>query len=277
MRIKLQDLQEVVKQTTTDTKLTETFRNEVNRVFSYSIVTDVPVEQLAKAVNEQLDILEYTNKKLRTPFKPSVLCKFTNHVNENVRLVAARELPERFAINMLNDKSELVQYALAKRLPIKVVKEMVKRYPDDDSLSCIYESRLLEAGVPEPKEPKEPFDGKGERLGDVIKTPLAVDLSDQWYDTQALKFLHDYGKDIEFNWEESVVKNFCNSTKATSGVEIDAKKLQNAIMKRVEDTEDEVLDRLKLKESIKITISELKSLIRETINKVNSSGRSPIK
>lgn len=112
------------------------------------------------------------------------------------------------------------------------------------------------SGVAMPKTTREPFDIHGKkRIGDAGKQGSAPELSDFWYEEKARKFLQDYGstRTIEFGWKEAVVHRFCSSVKATSGVDIDEKKLLDAVKKQETESDDDMLDRmakLSLKETI---------------------------
>jgi hypothetical protein len=111
---------------------------------------------------------------------------------------------------------------------------------------------LLESGVKAPEN-----DGfthlnihGDEAIGDDASTPDDIELSDAWYDEQANNFLRDYGQNIEYAWEELAVSRFCSSTKATSGVVVDADKLLKSVKKLIKDKEDLAMERNALKETL---------------------------
>jgi hypothetical protein len=62
--------------------------------------------------------------------------------------------------------------------------------------------------------------------------------------------MHDYGQNIEYCWEETAVRRFCSSTRATSGVEIDEAKLLKAVKQLIKEKEDMAIERDALKETL---------------------------
>jgi len=128
----------------------------------------------------------------------------------------------------------------------------MKRFPTDDQLRVLYRKRRIdEAGISQPKVEDEPFDMHGEeRLGDAVKQADVPGLSEQWYKTQALNFMQDYGRNIEGQWEEISVRRYVSSVKATSLVEVDEAKLLKAIVEAIKEKEDMHLERDALKETL---------------------------
>lgn len=88
---------------------------------------------------------------------------------------------------------------------------------------------------------KKGFDIYGEKLGAAVKQRPGPELSDQWYETRARKFVQDYGTNIEDSWEELAAKRYCASLKSSFGVEVDEKKLVDAIKKQLEERQDRFL------------------------------------
>ena len=252
MRLKLEGLNEIVKKAVGAERITETLRNEVSRVLGPAAMCTGGLEKVAEAANDRIDVLERTGKASSLSFRPAVLTKFVTNESAEVRKLAARMLPERFAARMAFDKDHSVRLAVARRLPVSSLKEMVKVFPNDDELRLIYKSaKLNEAGIPQPKVVDEPFDMYGEdRLGDAVKQSEGPELSDQWYKDKAFKFLQDYGGNIEYQWEETLVQRYISSVKATSGVEIDGHRLIKALRDLIEEKEDRVIERNPLKETL---------------------------
>jgi hypothetical protein len=253
MRLRLQELQRVVDRTLAEEKAVDALRQEVSRVLGPSVLTNVKLDQLAEGANDRISVLERTGRESQINFKPAVMLKFADSASVEARVLAARTLPERYVARMRGDKSAAVRHAVARRLPASLVKEMLKRTPNDDALRVIFhDKKLTEAGLATPDKKDEPFDMYGEEpLGDTVKQDGAATdegLSDAWYETTAHKFIQDYGGNIEGQWEEPVVHRFCASSKATSGVEIDEKKLYKEIMKQLKEKDDRTLERYALKE-----------------------------
>lgn len=246
--MKLNQLQRVVKQAINEEKATELLREEATRVLGPIMDTDVRLEELAEAINDRVAVLERTGRESRMGFKPSVLAKFVNHKDAEVRKMCARLLPERFLKRFATDRNHAVRATAAKRLPLKVVKAMAKRFPKDVEVRRIYTERrhLQEAHEDELLNMYE------DRLGDAAKQQDVPSLSEEWYRTQADLFMQDYGQDkyahggttgqsLDYNWEEDVVRNFCRHSKATNGVEIDESKLLKALSELIKEREECVL------------------------------------
>jgi hypothetical protein len=111
-------------------------------------------------------------------------------------------------------------------------------------------ARFLLGEVESAKVDDEQFDMYGEEaLGDAVKQRDDIELSDQWYESLARKFIQDYGTNLEGQWEELLVKRYCSSVKATSGVEVDTEKLLKCVKDLLEEREELHLKRNELKES----------------------------
>lgn len=129
------------------------------------------------------------------------------------------------------------------RLRLRDLQRVVKQ--------AINEKKLIEAGIAQPKAITEPFDIHGdEPMGDASKTFAGPELSDRWYSDKASKFIQDYGTNIEGGWEHTIVKRYCSSVRATTGVDIDEQKLLGAIMDLNKEREDRALERDELKETL---------------------------
>lgn len=120
--------------------------------------------------------------------------------------------------------------------------------------------------INEAKVEKKEFDINGEdRLGEPAKQQNVPELSDQWYETKALKFVQDYGTNIEDGWEEILAHRYCSSLKASWGVEIDEKKLLDTIKKKLIDRQDMFLNILDV--SLKQSLREIAQRLRiEAVN-----------
>lgn len=259
MRLRLEHLQLEVKRAIREERDTDALRKEVTRVLGPIMDTEVRLEDLAEAVNDRVAVLDGTGRGTRVGFKPSVLLRFAEHKDPRVRKMTARLLPERFIDRFSHDRNGSVRAAVARRLPITAVREMMKEFPKDHALRSIYRTRkklqrLHEDGVPVPKQ-DEPLDIHGEeRLGAAGKNCPGPELSEVWYAEKARQLVQDYSCDphrimsIERNWEGPAVKGFCRHTRATSGVEIDEQKLLGAVKDLLDEKDDRAMERNELKE-----------------------------
>lgn len=252
--MQLKQLKNVVKKAINEEKDVDALRNEVSRVLGPIMITDVKLESLAEAINDRVEVMNRTGRESQLVFKPSVVSRFMNHPNGEVRKMAANLLPSQLASRMAYDSDSGVRAVIAKKLAAPAVKEMMKKFPHDDELRLIYTKKsttpkpLNEDGLPNPKKADKEFDMYGEPLGDAVKQPNIPELSDTWYYERSAKFLADYGDNIEYNWEEILAKNYCNHIKATSGVEVDQEKMLKAIKDRIKEKKDRSLERNSLRE-----------------------------
>jgi hypothetical protein len=252
MRLNLSALQKVVKQALDDERATEALRTEVSRVLGPAVLVECNIVSLVEEANDRIDVLERTGRASRLDFKPSVMLRFLDHKDPNVRRLAARVVPEKFLSKVVNDKNHSVRAAVARRLPLRAVSEMLKKFPNDDQVRVIYKNKkLAEAGIPTPTIQDDPFDMYGEdRLGDAVKQDEGSALSDTWYKSRAEQFVADYGRNIENAWESAAVHRYVASVKATSGVEVDEQKLLKAVVDLLEDRDERTLKRSSIKETI---------------------------
>lgn len=253
MKLDLKTLQNVVKEAVDAEKATDAFKAEVSRAFGPPVLTEGRLEEVAARANDWLDVLDRTGRTGAVAFRTSVSTRYLDHNDPEVRRFAVRIVPEKFLARMTGDRSPAVRAAVAHRVPLNTVREMIRRFKDDDQLKSIFRGRRIhEAGVPQPKVVPlghDPVDG-AERMGDSSRTDGDTELSEAWYQQHALRMLHDYGRNIECNWEELAVRRFASSAKATSGMEIDEAKLLKAIKDVTKEREDRALDRDALKETL---------------------------
>jgi len=251
-------LHKLVKQALVEEKAVEALRAEVARVMGPAVVVECKLEQLAEAANDRMDVLERTGRDGRLSFNPSVTVRWLNHSHPEVRKFAARVVPARFLPKMMNDRSDVVRAAVARRLPLDSVKEMLKRFPHDDGVRTVLrQKRLDEAGIPQPKVNNEPFDMYGsKKLGAAVKQSPGPELSDIWYRQLAMKFMQDFGGNVEDAWEETTVRRYVASVKNTSLIELDEEKLLGAIKELIEERDEETLQRCS---PIKETLDWLRS------------------
>lgn len=253
MRLNLGTLQRVVKTAIDEGKAVEVLKEEINRVFGHTVITEGKIERVAMAANDWLDVLDRTGRSRRLEFKPAATVSFLDYAHPEVRKFAVRVVPEKFLSKMVTDQSSEVRAAVASRVPLNTVREMIKRFPNDDQLRSIFRTRKLhEAGLSQPETQPighDPVAGK-ERLGDVVRTHHGPELSEAWYHENALRLMNDYGHNIEYAWEELAVHRFCNSVKATSGVDIDEARLLKSVKSVIKEKEDMAMERNALKETL---------------------------
>ncbi len=280
MRLKLDTLQKVVKRAIDDEKQVALLRTEISRVLGPVVLIEGKIEDVVAEANDRIDVLERTGRATRLNFQSSVMTRFLDHTHPEVRKFAARVVPERYLSRMSGDRNSGVRAAVARRLPIGAVREMLKRFPGDDAIRNVYkQKRIAEAGLPAPKVQDEPFDMYGEeRLGDAVKQDEGPELSETWYRDKAESFIQDYGKNIEAGWEELMTHRYASSVKATSGVELDEGKLLKAIKELMKEREERVLERDALKETLTwLRGSEKRSLMSEAAMPIISEETDPVR
>lgn len=237
MRLKMKQLQNAVKKTVNENKATVVLRNEIARVFGPIIDTNQHIIDLARAVNERVSVLNNTGRSYGL-VKPSALLNLMRHNSSDVRKMVALLIPESFLHQMSQDKSHIVRETVARRAPLKVVKEIVRSNPLDYGVIDTYRDRLLEA--------KEALSVSSDDAyiptGDSIKMLDIPDLTDEWYRDRAIDMIDMYGKGPEFGWEEKAVSALCKHTKAISGVEIDYDKLLNTVFDVIEERDDQIVN-----------------------------------
>lgn len=266
MQLKLKELQRVAKETMKEEKFRNALREEFFRLFGPPVMVSKKCEKVAEAVDEHLDFLEAVAQEVpRDQISTPLFVEAATCNSAVIRRVAARLLPERYTIKLLSDPSSSVRHAAAKRLPYNIVKEAVKRYPDDQMIMIAKAKRLAEAGLPKPKEATEPFDIYGdEPLGNAVKQHPGVGLSDEWYERLASKLCKEYGSNLEGQWEEVLATRVAASHYATSGVKLDRDKLLKSIYACLKDRDDAVLGETSLK-SIAKSLLESASLDDEML------------
>jgi len=272
MHLKLDSLQRLVDQTIGEERAAASLKAEIKRVLGPVVITEGHLVEVVTAANDHMDVLSRTGRLSRLEWQPKVVSAWKDHNHPEVRKFAARVVPEKYLSAMSNDRSPEVRAAVAGRLSLNAIREMIKRFPKDDQLRSVYRTKkLYEAGVSQPGvEPMghDPVDGK-ERMGDVERTSDSPGLSEGWYREQARRFMNDYGQNIEYTWEKLAVQRFCLSTKQTSGVEIDEARLLKHIKQLIEEKENMALERNSLRETIeylekqRLTEGELPELVEE--------------
>ena len=123
MRLKLSDLQQVVKETLQEKKHSDAFCDEIKKVFGPSVIVGNTLGSLVEAANEHLDVLEYKGHLDTVHFSDKVALGMVNHESADVRKFVARILPESVASSLLLDRNASVRIAAAKKSSAKMIKE----------------------------------------------------------------------------------------------------------------------------------------------------------
>jgi len=241
MGLKLNELQKVVKNVVKNERNIDAFRGEITRTLGPTILISRGLERMAASANDRLDILEVTDKSYEK-IRPALLLKFIDSTSPTVRKLVARLLPETFLKRFMNYSYPSVRSAVAVRMPLRLVNEMIRHFPKDDMLRQIFkDKRLSEAGLPTPKVEDEEFDIYGIKpIGNVSNGVDYPNLTDSWYTTLALKIINTYGRDIEQQWEEAIAHRYVDSM-ASMGVEVDLQHLLDSIYELLEKREDAAL------------------------------------
>lgn len=238
MRLKISDLKRVVDATVQEKKAIEAFCNEIKRVFGPTVDVSDNVEILSERANDRLDVLERTGRIGYIKFSPKIAISLSRHDNPEVRRLVARLLPESSSISFINDEDSSVRVEAAKKAPIRMLSEVVKKYEDDFSLKAIFENRLL----------NERADSA---LDAAAKGPLGEEfLSDWWYEKTAKKLFQDYyHRGLDTGWVPNAVKQVVIGNRSSNRINVDPQKLMKAVVEMIATREEEKLEELQLKES----------------------------
>lgn len=249
--LSVKKLQNLVRSLLDEERLVEALRSEFKRALGISF-SEIKLHRLAESAVDELDKLENHGKLDRKNFKTSIFVRLLEHDESSVRTLAAKVVPDRFLIKLLNDKSQHVRLEVAKRLPTKLVEKMSRMHPDDDQLYSVCKvKKLMEVGIPQPTPREQHLNLRNKkRLGSAVKQHEGPELSDLWYDEQAKKFMQDYGGNLEDSWEEIAARRYCASIKSSFGIEIDEVKLLKSIKDLINDREERVIKRTALKETL---------------------------
>lgn len=258
MRLKLSDLQKVVRETLLEKERNEVFSEEIKKVFGPSVIIKDDLASLAESANERLDVLEYKGQLNTINFSQKIAKDMANHEMVDVRKLAARLLPESLSSSLLFDKSEKVRFAASKNASINALKVALKKFPNDVIIREALESRRLM---------------ESENALEAAATEKHADmLSDEWYTGVARKLIQDYGRTLDTTWKNSAVKTFCSSVRATTRLPVDSQKLMEKLTELLDEYEEKRAEELGL--SLKEGLENLKNLdleddidlVQETVN-----------
>lgn len=233
MRLRLSELREVAKRTMDDRQTSHELVNEIKRVFGARVDVGVDVNSVTECANYILDAMERRGEALTQQFDQRILKAAKNHRDVEVRRLASRLLPLSEIKSMVFDQESTVRHTAARRLPGHVVLESLQTFNDDDELRVIYRSKRIDEAAMSKERTR--------LTGDAIKQQDYPELSEGFYDILARQFINDYGLTWQQNWPV-MVKRYVSSVKATSGIDVDAKKLYEAIVTIYEDREKEIVE-----------------------------------
>jgi len=238
MRLKISDLKRVVDATVQEKRATEAFCNEIKRVFGPTVDVSNNVEVLSERANDRLDVLERTGRIGYVNFSPRIALGLSHHNSPEVRRLIVRLLPESSSVSFINDEDSLVRVEAAKKAPIRMLSEVVKKYEDDFSLKEVFENRLL----------NERADSA---LDASAKGPEGEEfLSDWWYQKTAKKLFQDYyHRGLDTGWIPNAVKQIVIGNRSSNRINVDSQKLMKAIVEMIATREEEKLEKIQLKES----------------------------
>jgi len=229
MRLKLSDLQKVVKETLQEKKQSEEFCNEIKKAFGPSVVIKDDLQSLAEAANERLDVIEYMGRE-SVNFSRKIALAMSSHESAEVRKFAARVLPENASTILLFDPKSNVRLAAAKKARVEVLEEAVKKFPKDVALKDLFEEK------------------KKESVSAIESSARHKDedtLSDEWYEGVARKLIQDYSRTLDTTWQGSAVKQFCSSVRAMTRLPVDPSKLMekmSELLKKHDEAREEYLE-----------------------------------
>lgn len=243
MQLKLKKLQSVVKDAMKKEKSALQLMRECLQVFGPSVDVSSDPRRVFTAVNDKLSIMESRGQELPVGSIRTSTLMSASGTSKEARKIAARLLPERYALKFLVDRDSSIRCSAAKRFSYDQLKESLQMYPFDDQLSTIAQrKKLFEVGLPKPKEVDPHLDIYGDgALGEVLDGYGPDDLTDGWYKRTAKKIYEDYSGRLDGNWKNLAVSRLCSSVFATSGVKIDPMKLHQELAK-ISDAEEKALE-----------------------------------
>jgi hypothetical protein len=208
-------------------KSIELLKEEITKVLGPVVNQSVDFASMIVEANDRLQVLERTGRLSTVNFRPSLLLKFANSSNSEVRKFVASTLPSTMLERFMHDKSPAIRHIVAKRIGLSRLKEMVNKYRNDDLLIEIAQKRTQDLSW-------------GEKIKKSEKNKKYMDLSDSWYYSQAHKAISDYDGNIEGLWDELFAVRYSESLK-TYGVECDHVRLWKEIQRQLAEKDEMAL------------------------------------
>lgn len=238
MRLKITDLQRVVKEAVQEKKAEAEFCNEIKVAFGPTVVVSDKLEQLAEQANYRLDVLERTGRREYIKFSPDLALEMAGHKTPVVRKLVARLLPESMVGKLAFDKDPSVRFAALSRSSASVVREATQKYPSDYEIKGLYQSKIL-------------LEREDSALKSTAKSPPGEQfMSDGWYERTARKLVQDYGRTLDTGWVPNAVNQLCMSMRSVNRFNVDPYKLLKTVVEVISDAEEDRLEKLDLNESV---------------------------
>ena len=234
MRLTLSQLQSVARKTAQQERALRQLRSELKNVFGPTLDVDRPLGRVIREVNDVLSSSKF--RESPPAFKVSLALVLAENDNVEVRRLAAHLLPNNLTEKLAFDKDATVRHIVAWRASPRVLDEMFGRWPGDDQLVDVIAQRGLLVEKVETK--------KYTKRGDSVKQWEGEELSDVWYESRVIDLMNKYMNNLEYCWEEVATRRFASSYRATTGVEIDEKKLYDLLKKKISEREDQRLKAL---------------------------------
>lgn len=248
MGLKVRQLKFITEDIVRNQRLLEALRQEVRGVFGCLINISEGLDDACYQVNDMLDVARAKGDNQQIVIKTSLLKKLIESNSDEARRLAARLLPRNLIINYRFDNNAQVRAEVCRRLPANLIAEVAENFPRDYEVQYILQEKNAH-------EDEHLHIHNEKRIGDAAKPVFQPEMSDLWYREKARLFLEEYGGNIEYQWEETLVKRYCSSVKATSGIEIDSQKMYETLMDLIIEREEEALlrdERKKIKSLEKI-------------------------
>jgi hypothetical protein len=229
---RLNEISEELRKHSRDGQLSDALRERA--VEAKFLVPQGDLETVSSVLLERLEEGGF-NKSVRLNLNPNFLLKLSDSDSPSARKLSAKFLPEKFLRKFTSDTSSCVLYETARRCSKSVLKEMMLNNLDDDGLYSVLVERF---GIPEEEKM-----ANAERFADVADDKGDdVELSDAWYAAQAIRFVQEYGIEVENSNKEGAVARYCTSLRVSTGVHVDDKKLYQAIKDYLDCRDAEILE-----------------------------------
>lgn len=217
MKLRLKDLDLIVKNELLLPTVTEAFKAEVRRVFGPSILIEGrSINEVSRDVNDQVDVIVRQGREVPR-FNQEILQSLVTHTHPEVRRTVAGLGQSGITQKLMYDRDPHVRRTIASRVNTNQLSEMVRKFPKDDELGVIYVERVLNEAAPKKKEREY------------------ADFSDEWYKAKAYNLIQDYGHNhVNSGWIAPAVRAFCHG-ESSFGMHIDPQKLFNAVVELVDD------------------------------------------
>lgn len=246
MSLKIEHLKETLQAAEAEARAWNKLKEELKAILGPTFDTTQRFKVIVEDANQRLDAFEKKDRFVNGSISEDLIETFMGHPNYNVRKLVARfaAVGSSTQKKFLHDSSPAVRFTSARTATVSMLSEATKLFPHDDNLQSVLRQKTLnENAIWKHNEYSFAMPAHDEKPSKAVKNPAAVsELSNAFYETLALKFLSDYGTNLEYTWEEVLVKRYCSSVRATSLVEIDAKKLYETIIKKINEKEQRALD-----------------------------------